>query len=281
MDSAGAIAGPLLALALIGHFGMRGVFAAAASPARCAYLVAWVGIREVHRRAAGRALSCRALSSDWSQPGTAVAVTARSDRLPESADRVLLRAGGGHTVFAGQFQRHVPRAARGQHRNSRFARAVAGAGVQHDVHACFPGRRENSATASRAPPLRPRDTASLPSSILCLRWRRRARDLADHGFLRFVLRAHQSRAQGAGGGKRGGDVRGRALGIYFFVTSITTLLASVITGALWKCMARRCRFIFRRGSRRSRRSRCWRIVQPRQTDSNASLDHAAATPPQV
>ena len=29
-------------------------------------------------------------------------------------------------------------------------------------------------------------------------------------------------------------VRGRALGIYFFVTSLTTLLASVITGALWK-----------------------------------------------
>ena len=32
----------------------------------------------------------------------------------------------------------------------------------------------------------------------------------------------------------GKDVRGRALGIYFFVSSITTLLASVITGGLWK-----------------------------------------------
>jgi len=30
------------------------------------------------------------------------------------------------------------------------------------------------------------------------------------------------------------DVRGRALGIYFFLTSVTTLLASVITGELWK-----------------------------------------------
>jgi MFS family permease len=30
------------------------------------------------------------------------------------------------------------------------------------------------------------------------------------------------------------EVRGRALGIYFFVTSLTTLLASVITGGLWK-----------------------------------------------
>jgi len=30
------------------------------------------------------------------------------------------------------------------------------------------------------------------------------------------------------------DVRGRALGIYFFVTSIATLAASLITGELWK-----------------------------------------------
>ena len=30
------------------------------------------------------------------------------------------------------------------------------------------------------------------------------------------------------------DVRGRALGVYFFVTSVATLLASVITGELWK-----------------------------------------------
>lgn len=36
MDSAGAIAGPLLALAVIGRFGMRGVFASAAIPGRFA-----------------------------------------------------------------------------------------------------------------------------------------------------------------------------------------------------------------------------------------------------
>src|SRR5271163_2393885 len=49
MDSAGAIAGPLLALALIGHFGMRGVFAWAAVPGALCILVAWIGIREVRR----------------------------------------------------------------------------------------------------------------------------------------------------------------------------------------------------------------------------------------
>jgi MFS family permease len=32
----------------------------------------------------------------------------------------------------------------------------------------------------------------------------------------------------------GEDVRGRALGIYFFVTSLATLAASLITGELWK-----------------------------------------------
>ena len=32
----------------------------------------------------------------------------------------------------------------------------------------------------------------------------------------------------------GQDVRGRALGVYFFVTSVATLSASLITGQLWK-----------------------------------------------
>src|ERR1035437_5380197 len=49
MDSAGAIAGPLLALGIIGRFGMRAVFASAAIPGALCVMVAWVGIREVHR----------------------------------------------------------------------------------------------------------------------------------------------------------------------------------------------------------------------------------------
>src|SRR5271156_864330 len=49
MDSAGALDGPLLALAIIGRFGMRGVFASAAIPGALCVLVAWLGIREVRR----------------------------------------------------------------------------------------------------------------------------------------------------------------------------------------------------------------------------------------
>src|SRR3984957_11019959 len=49
MDSAGAIAGPLLALAVIGHYGMRGVFAWAVVPGALCVIVAWAGIHEAHR----------------------------------------------------------------------------------------------------------------------------------------------------------------------------------------------------------------------------------------
>src|SRR5271163_285055 len=55
LDSAGAIAGPLLALAIIKHFGMRGVFASAAIPGALCVIVAWVGIREVHKEVERRA----------------------------------------------------------------------------------------------------------------------------------------------------------------------------------------------------------------------------------
>ncbi|MGB9205932.1 MAG: MFS transporter [Terriglobales bacterium] len=54
MDSAGAIAGPLLALAVIGRFGMRGVFAWAAVPGALCVIVAWMGIREVRQQAEKR-----------------------------------------------------------------------------------------------------------------------------------------------------------------------------------------------------------------------------------
>ena len=59
MDSAGAIAGPLLALALIARYGMRGVFAAAAIPGALCVLVAWLGVKEV-----------RKTSSQFSVPGS-------------------------------------------------------------------------------------------------------------------------------------------------------------------------------------------------------------------
>jgi len=42
-------------------------------------------------------------------------------------------------------------------------------------------------------------------------------------------------------------VRGRALGIYFFVTSVATLAASLITGELWKHYGAAIPFYFSAG----------------------------------
>ncbi|MFZ0420563.1 MAG: MFS transporter, partial [Candidatus Sulfotelmatobacter sp.] len=50
MDSAGAIAGPLIALMMLSRFGIRSVFWAAAVPGALCVLVAWGGIRETTRR---------------------------------------------------------------------------------------------------------------------------------------------------------------------------------------------------------------------------------------
>src|SRR5207302_958028 len=50
MDSAGAIAGPLLALGILAHYSMRGVFWAAVVPGGLSILVATFGIRERQHR---------------------------------------------------------------------------------------------------------------------------------------------------------------------------------------------------------------------------------------
>src|SRR5271163_3179114 len=50
MDSAGAIAGPLVALVLLSRFGIRSVFWAAAVPGALCVLVALLGIRETKRK---------------------------------------------------------------------------------------------------------------------------------------------------------------------------------------------------------------------------------------
>src|SRR5437899_6571465 len=50
LDSAGAIAGPLMALVLLAHFGIRTFFLAAAVPGALSVLVAFFGIRETKRQ---------------------------------------------------------------------------------------------------------------------------------------------------------------------------------------------------------------------------------------
>jgi MFS family permease len=245
MDSAGAIAGPLLALALIGRFGMRGVFVWAAVPGALCILVAWLGIREVRRRATSRVpgapdqlpVASRQLPELRAQVSQGTITGARGPsarfgvRLPfgfyyvlavvalfslgNSSDMFLvLRAGNvgipaSHApllglVFNVTFTLASWPAGKFSDRFSRSTIAAAGYAVFAVVYFVF---------------------ALAPSRRAI--WLTMAFYGLFYALTNPVLKALVVESVGS-------DVRGRALGIYFFVTSITTLLASVITGALWK-----------------------------------------------
>jgi MFS family permease len=237
MDSAGAIAGPLIALLVIGRFGMRGVFAWAAIPGALCILVAWVGIREVHRNTQERkphppangqsplsvtAKNSSAYFSRWlsSWPKLPVgfyyvmSVVALFS-LGNSSDMFLvLRAGniGIPTakapllglVFNITFTLASWPAGKFSDRFSRSAIAAAGYLVFAVVYFVF---------------------ALAPSQLAI--WLAMAFYGLFYALTNAVLKALIVESVTA-------DVRGRALGIYFFFSSVTTLLASVITGALWK-----------------------------------------------
>jgi len=219
MDTAGAIAGPLAALALMARYGMRGVFLAAAVPGALCVLVAVLGIHEPDHSRVSRL------------PKTAATKPESSGRLPfafylvlsavalfslgNSSDMFLvLRAQGAgiRVIFApllglvfnitytlaswpaGWLSDHMPR------------RLLASAGylVFAAVYFVF----------GRAPSAR----------VLWIM-------MAFYGFY-YALTQPVLKALVVDG--VGTDVRGRALGIYAFVTSFATLAASVITGELWK-----------------------------------------------
>jgi MFS family permease len=239
MDSAGAIAGPLLALAVIGRFGMRGVFASAAVPGALCVLVAWVGIREVRRgsnpsaelRSAGQP---RAAAPTQVRDGGGRLSTGKSAWLPKlplgfyyvlavvtlfslgnSSDMFLvLRAGNIGIpasrapllglVFNITFTLLSWPAGKCSDRFSRSAIAAAGYFVFAIVYFVF---------------------ALAPSQLAI--WLTMAFYGLFYALTNPVLKALVVESVA-------GDVRGRALGIYSFLTSVTTLLASIITGALWK-----------------------------------------------
>jgi MFS family permease len=241
MDSAGAIIGPLAALALIGHFGMRGVFWAAAVPGCLAILVAWLGIHETRRSnnkpRAGTLTAtddehydARARPSHLSAQDRSAAHTP-SLRLPagfyyvlavvtlfslgNSSDMFLvLRAGTKGIpvaqapllglVFNITYMLLSWPAGKFSDRFSRSMIAAAGYFVFAIVYLVF---------------------ALAPSQLAI--WTTMAFYGLFYALTNPVLKALIVEAVEP-------EVRGRALGIYFFLTSVTTLLASVITGELWK-----------------------------------------------
>jgi MFS family permease len=229
MDSAGAIAGPLAALFLLGRFGIRSVFWAAAVPGALCVLVALVGIRETKsspgKKSASGETSKKIASASMSQGKSAslklpasfyvvlVAVTLFS--LGNSSDMFLvLRAqnvGIAVTlapllglVFNITYTLASWPAGWFSDRVSRRLVGSAGYVIFAVVYFVF----------GRAP------------STLAI-WIA----MAVYGFYNAltqpVLKALVVETVGE-------NVRGRALGIYFFVTSVATLAASLITGELWK-----------------------------------------------
>lgn len=222
LDSAGAIVGPLAALLLIGHSGMRGVFWWAALPGALCILVAWIGIRETHRKNSQK--DDGAVQNDGQPSGA-------KSRLPVGFYYVLFvvtlfSLGNSSDMFLvlraeniGIPATHAPLlglvfnitytalswpAGKFSDRFSRSTIAAAGYFVFAAVYLVFAAAPSRSAV-----------------------WLTMACYGLFYALTNPVLKALVVDTVAPA-------VRGRALGIYFFLTSITTLLASLITGELWK-----------------------------------------------
>ena len=236
MDSAGAIAGPLLALWILAHYSMRGVFWAAVVPGFLSIAVAAITIRETKKTAPAK-----------------LASTAAADRLDRSA---LVR--DGVSISKGNpWRPGLP----ASFYYVLFVAALFSLGNSSDMFLVL--RAQNlGIPAAHAPLLGlvfnlTYTLLSWPAGRLSDRFSRRR--LAAAGYFVFavvyfvfaaapsltaiwvsmagyglfyaltspVLRALVASTVPA-------EVRGRAFGIFFFVTSVATLLASILTGQLWQ-----------------------------------------------
>ena len=223
MDSAGAIAGPLAALLLLARYGIRGVFWAAAVPGALCVLVALFGVRETQHRSSDH--GPRAVKPD------AAASAALSHELPGSFYLVLsavtlFSLGNSSDMFLVMRAQNVgirvalapllglvfnitytlgswPAGWFSDHFSRRWI-AAAGYLIFAAVYFVF----------GRAP------------STLAI-WISMAVYGLYYALTQPVLKALvvETVAQG---------IRGRALGVYFFVTSVATLAASLVAGELWK-----------------------------------------------
>ena len=232
MDSAGAIAGPLAALFLLARYGIRGVFWAAAIPGALCVMVALFGIRETKnpRPSAGSGQALSQKTREMGHPVSGAPTVARA-ALPSSFYMVLVAVtlfslGNSSDMFLVMRAQNVgirvalapllglvfnitytlgswPAGWFSDHFSRRWI-AAAGYLIFAGVYFVF----------GRAP------------STLAI-WITMAVYGLYYALTQPVLKALvvETVAQ---------DVRGRALGVYFFVTSVATLAASLITGELWK-----------------------------------------------
>jgi MFS family permease len=224
MDSAGAIAGPLVALLLLAHYGIRSVFWAAAIPGALCVMVALFGIRETKRRVAGNS-DAKLVSRSVAAPNVSMVA------LPRAFYMVLIAV----TLFSLGNSSDMFLVMRAQNVGIRVALAPLLGLVFNVTYTLgswpagwfsdrFPRRWIAAAgylifaavyfVFARAP-----STSAI--------WITMAVYGLYYALTQPVLKALVVETVGP-------DVRGRALGVYFFVTSVATLAASLITGQLWK-----------------------------------------------
>jgi MFS family permease len=222
MDSAGAIAGPLLALAILARWDMRAVFWAAAVPGALAIAVVWLFVREPAHAREGKAIDFTLRPGlPWRFHYVLLAVTLFS--LGNSSDMFLIlrakdvgipvtQAPLLGLVFNLTYTLAAWPAGRLSDRVPRQFVAAAGYFVFAIVYGVF---------------------AAAPARAAI--WGAMAFYGLFYALTNPVLRAlvvdHAP-----------DDKRGRALGLFYFVSSVTVLAASLITGELWQAYGARMPF---------------------------------------
>ncbi len=227
MDSAGAIAGPLLAIAIMGsiwghRFGPRAVFLAAAIPGALAILVVSLGLRETEHKPAkkgsifGEAVRLPAsylyvlfaigLFSIGNSSDMFLVLRAQSIGIPASHAPLLgLIFNITYTAASWPAGRISDRAANATSLSMwRYGTCAAGLLIFSGVYFTF---------------------AQAPTRMVLYV------GMAFYGFY-YALTQPVLKAIVVDTVPR--EARGRAFGIYYFVTSVAALLASIATGEIWK-----------------------------------------------
>ncbi|MFZ1138319.1 MAG: MFS transporter [Candidatus Sulfotelmatobacter sp.] len=237
MDSAGAIAGPLAALVLLARYGIRGVFWAAAVPGALCVMVALFGIRETRRKSTEN-VDLKIAAKDAADP------VVPSAALPGAFYMVLIAV----TLFSLGNSSDMFLVMRAQNVGIRVALAPLLGLVFNITYTLgsWPAgwlsdhfsRRRIAAAGYLIFAAVYYVFARAPSTLAI--WITMAVYGLYYALTQPVLKALVVETVGQ-------EVRGRALGVYFFVTSVATLAASLITGELWKLYGAGVPFYFSAG----------------------------------
>ena len=217
MDSAGAIFGPLIALFLLGRYGLRGVFWAAAIPGMASILVVIAFSRETRELRKDK-------TKDPSSAGQPVA-------LPHSFYYVLAVVG----LFSVGNSSDMFLVLRAQSAGVPIAHAPLLGLVFNITYSAFswPAGRVSDVVPRRFLVAAGFAVFGVVYAVFAIA-PSRAAIWAVMGFygLYYALTTPVLKGLVVDHAPIGG--RGRAFGIFYFVTSIAALLSSVITGALWR-----------------------------------------------